>query len=521
MNYFFKKQNLVIGLCLTVLYIPVAVYSQNKASLTGEKKKEAPEQRNIIAGTVEILELTFQPGGVDIGDPKILKVQPIPGSTKLYIFPQEKGSTNILIRDLNNNVAKIINYNVRTTDLSERVRQMRQLLDNVEGITITSVGEKIIIDGDLIVPKDLDRIINVANAFGGAKGGILNLVGLSRVSKRESARRIQDEINRNPWGVNITVRLANNTLFLEGTVSNGISKAKAEDIARTYVPEIISSQSVADGILQTVKKQAIRNLITITQRPPPPAPKMVRVTFHFVEIGKEYAKTALFKWAPTLSTDAGLNFGQSETGGIGASSGGTFSGTIRDLFPKLQSGKNGGYSRVLHSAVAIGISGSLISLDRQDSVPYISGVQDGVPITSLINIGLSISLKPTVKGKDMLELKDTEFNFSAPSGASGAGAPRTTRTSLKNSILIRSGDSAVLGGLISNNMAIDVDKDPGGSGGGGNPILTLLRSRAFRTNKTQFLVFLTPKIIQDAAKGTADIKRKIIGSKRRSKRRYR
>jgi hypothetical protein len=37
-------------------------------------------------------------------------------------------------------------------------------------------------------------------------------------------------------------------------------------------------------------------------------------------------------------------------------------------------------------------------------------------------------------------------------------------------------------------------------------------------NKTQFVVFITPKIIKDAAEGTADIKAKILNNSQKRRR---
>lgn len=485
--------------------------------------EEEIEIREKVAGSVDLIEFDFQPGTIDRGDPKLLDVQPVPGTTQYRVFPLKQGSTNLIVRDLKNKVRKQIKYVITTTDLSLKVEQMRGLLDTIEGITVSSVGDKIVIDGELVVPRDLDRIMNVADAFGGSKGGVVNLVQLSKVSQKVIAQRIEQEIRKLPSGQNITVRLANDTFFLEGVVDSSADRTRAEDVAKTYVPEVLASRSIQDGVLREVKKQAIRNMIVVNEPPPPPPPKMVRVTFHFVEISKEYLKNAFFKWAPSLSTGAGIVFGQSSTGGVGSTSNGSFSGTLSNLIPRLQKGTNGGYARVLFSTVAIGLENTNISINRSDEIPFIQQVVNGVPVTANANVGVQISVTPSIKGSDQIELTRTEFSFGALSGAGAGGAPRTTNTSLINTVNVRSGDSAVLGGLISNNMAIDVDKDPDGEAQGqstASPVFTLLRSRAFRANKTQFLVFVTPQIIEDAAEGTADIKKKIIGNKTRRKRFY-
>lgn len=516
------RRNKAGFLAALLLLLPPVTYAQSAPSSAGNTVE--PEMREVVAGTVDLIDFDFFPSKVDVGDSKLLSFNQVEGTNQLKIFPLKAGTTNLIIRDARQKIRKNIKYVITATDLSLKVEQMRSLLDTVEGISITSVGDKIVIDGDLVVPKDLDRVINVTEAFGGAKGGIVNLVQLSRVSQRVIAQKIEREIRTLPSAQNVSVRVANDTFFLEGVVDDAADRQRAEEVARTFVPEILTSRSVADGILREVKKQAIRNMILVADRPPDPPPKMIRVTFHFVEISKEYLKNVFFKWAPGLSTGAGIAFGQSQTGGIGATSNGTFSGTLSNLIPRLQKGTNGGYARVLFSTVAIGKDRTNISIDRTDNVPFISQVVNGVPVTAVQPVGIQISVNPEIVGNEQIELRKTEFNFGALAGGAGAGgAPRTTNTSLINTVTVRSGDSAVLGGLVSNNMALDVDKDPEGGGDGQNtasPIFTLLRSKAFRSSKTQFLVFVTPQIIEDAAEGTADIKKKIIGNKVRRKRYY-
>ena len=498
--------------------------SKGSSSSSGRSRVVKEERIEVVAGTVITLSLKFIPSKADVGDTKLLKLEKSRnGSKELKVFPLKPGITNVAIRDLKGKIRKKIKYQITSTDLSFKVAQISELLYNIEGIEIYSVGEKIIIDGELVVPRDLDRIISVTEAFGGGKkANIVNLVQLSKISQHEIAKRIQAEINRQAGGQNVTVRLANDTFFLEGTVDSSADKDRAQTIAETYVPEILSSRAIDEkGVLKQVKRQAIQNLIVINAEVPPPPPKMVRTTFHFMEVTKNYAKAVLLKWAPSLTSDAGINFGTTDTGEVGANSGGGFTGTINNLIPRLQAGTNGGYARELFSTVSIALDGTPQTVERTESVPFISSVAGGVPVLSKeTTAALKISFTPNIQDGDVIQLSDLEFSFNAPTGA-GPGGIGTVVSRILSTINVRSGESAVIGGVISNTMAIDIDKDPTAPPEGSSPIFTLLRSRAFVNNKTQFLVFVTPLIISSASKGTADIKRKVIGSRKRKRRQYR
>lgn len=487
-----------------------------------QQKLPTEEKREVTAGSVDILDLNFAPGSADIGDKRLLSIKETQGVNQLQVRPQKPGSTTVLIRGKKGEIKKNIKYIITSTQLSKTVEYIRSLLENIEGITINSLGENIVIDGELVVPKDLDRILNVLRAYSSRKGPkIINLLTISKVSQRAMAKRIQDEINRKPGGANVTVRLANDTFFLEGTVDASADRTRAQQIAETYIPEILGSVSVSRNILSQIKRPALRNLISIRSQPQPKK-KMVRVTFHFVEMSKEYSKSIFFKWSPLISSGAGLILGSNDSGSVGAdaAAGSTLSGTITNLLPKLQRGTNGGYARVLFSTVGIGLEGTTISISRKEDIPHIESVAGGVPVIGYSQSGISVAVSPSIVEKDTVQLSGIEFSFGVPSGAGAGDQPRITNTSMKNNILLKSGESAVLGGLISNNMSLGVDKDPE-QAVPGNPLFTLLRSRAFSNNKTQFIVFITPQIIESSSKGTEDIKRKIIGNTKKRKRVYR
>lgn len=475
------------------------------------------DARTVAVGTIDPLDFDYNVGDAVVGNQSIVKAEKV-SNRSIRIVPLKKGTTSVDIYNEQNRRTRRLIYNVINNDLSQKVLAIRKLLGDIEGISIESVDEKIVIDGDLVVPRDLDRIVQVTSAY----PEVLNLVTLSRVSREALARRMQKEINDDPGGVNVTVRIINDTFFLLGKVDNSNDRERAETLAQTYIPDLLKG-AAGDMLTPGAKKFSIRNLIVVEESPAPPPPKMVRITYHFVEIGKEFLKSSFFKWNPLLSDQSGLQIGESTTGGAAAA--GTFSGLISNLLPKLQSGANGGFSRVLFSTVSVGEDMAQQEVIRNDTLPYISAVVNGVPVPDNVQAQMSVKVKPTIVGEDQVKLEST-FGFTAFSGAGAGGKPRTTGTNMVNTIRVKSGESAVLGGLISSQNSKDIDRDPesGGSTGGGNaptgsPLFTLLRSKAFRNQKTQFVVFVTPKIIEDAAQGTADIKTKILNNSQKKRRR--
>ena len=71
--------------------------------------------------------------------------------------------------------------------------------------------------------------------------------------------------------------------------------------------------------------------------------------------------------------------------------------------------------------------------------------------------------------------------------------------------MVRSGQSAAVGGLISSTTNTGYNKIPKGIK---NPIISLYASKEFSKNQSQFVVFITPIIKSSASQGADRIKRK-------------
>lgn len=139
---------------------------------------------------------------------------------------------------------------------------------------------------------------------------------------------------------------------------------------------------------------------------------------------------------------------------------------------------------------------------------------------SQVKVGLETTILPRLVGQTEDVEMAIDFNFSTPSAA-GACTGGINSNKMSTLVIVRSGESAAIGGVISSEMGTDFNKDPGGtvssssSGAQANPLFNLLRSKSFRKNKSQFVVFLTPQLIDSASQDTEDIKRKFRLKRRR------
>ena len=81
-------------------------------------------------------------------------------------------------------------------------------------------------------------------------------------------------------------------------------------------------------------------------------------------------------------------------------------------------------------------------------------------------------------------------------------------------MVIKSKESAAIGGMVINKSATDYDRTPPfdaplfNEEEGNLPLFSFLRSKSFINSKSQFVIFVTPETIDSASEGTSEIKRK-------------
>ena len=115
---------------------------------------------------------------------------------------------------------------------------------------------------------------------------------------------------------------------------------------------------------------------------------------------------------------------------------------------------------------------------------------------SYINTGITLNLTPTINSNGTLTL-DTQITLSEAQAnkTSSIDSPLIINRQLSTSLVMHSGDTVMLGGLISHNKS---------KGAGGVPILrdipylgTLFKSKSYSRIKTELIILIKPKIIKN------------------------
>ncbi len=411
--------------------------------------------------------------------------------------PIAQGATNFTLRD--DKGKKIIEYviTVRKSNLNKVASEIKNLLGDIEGIQIKIVNNKVVIDGEILLPRDMNRIYSVTAQFSDVASSI---VTMSPLAQKKIAEMIEKDVG-NP---EVHCRAVNEKFILEGVAANEAEKQKAEIIAKTYVPDVIVEAAESAGLLKKRKIDSVINLLTIKAAPEAQPGKIIKIIVHYVELQKDYTRGFRFQWTPTLKEDSGVQFssgGQSNGGVVGA-----ITGTINDLLPKLNFAKAHGHARVLQSSSIIVQDGNPGVMKSVTRIPYTVQNQYGQLSTNFEEAGIDTNITPNIISakSDSISLTIT-FSLKSLIGQTEKG-PLVSNKTIQTKVTVRSAQSAAIGGLVSNDSSMAYNRLPRGASE--NPIISLYASKQFQRNQSQFVVFITPVIMNSASEGSDDVKKK-------------
>lgn len=482
-------------------------------STPGHGQEGVPEKNiDVVLGIDKIQKLDFAPSTkIQVGNESILSYQLIPQKREIILKGVKAGKTSMIIRNTVGDIKARYLVRITADSQSKTIAEIKEFLGDIEGLEINIKGGKVVVEGQLVVPSDIGRISIILDRY----PDVIRLIELSPQSQRVIASKMQEEIQKNGMK-NVTVRIVNRVFWLEGVVGSNGQKVLALKIAEGYLPDRIADLSSKAQEIQKVKKRAIQSFISVNakQKPAPP-PKIIKVISQFVELTKDYAKLFGFKWEPLLSGSGGfINFGKTDAGDVTTQSEGTLSGTISNLFPKLQSAKNAGHARVMQSGMILVKNRTKGKISKNTSVPFSLGSGEFTR-SETASTGLSIDITPTIIGGERIEMAvGIGVNISA--GSTAAGAPVTINNNVSTTVIVKSKESAVIGGVVFNESNTAYDKDPGvnanlssvASGTATTPLFSFIRSKTFRSAKSQFVVFLTPSIVESTSAGVNKVRQK-------------
>ena len=486
---------------MTLLFLFSLLVSPSYAQ---KKDKIDERQIEVILGIDKIIQFDFTASPrVQVGNRTIIAYEIFPRKKEITFKGLKPGRTSITIRNPTGDVRAKYLLNVTANDQSDLIQKLKEFLGHIEGLEIGVKGDTVYLGGKLVVPSDMGLVNLVLKKF----PDVMEMVELSPQSQVLVGKKMMEEIHKAGFK-DVTIRVVNGSYWLEGVVSSVSDRKRVTAIAKAYLPANLASLAEREQAVQKAgQKSIIQNFIVVNKKKKKTkVPKMIKITAQLIELSKDYSRIFGFQWKPLLANNgAAIQFGKTAADGLVTKSQGTIAGTISNLFPKLASAKNAGQARVVQSGVMIVVEGVGGKIAKKSITKVAVGSGEFTKSTDLtsgfeLNISNGIKILPNEKVDLPLGL--------GVSSVTGENQNETNNISTR--VIVKSKDSAVVGGLVVNKSTTSYDKNPptGGDQGTGQPLFSFLRSKAFSKSKTQFVVFVTPEIVENASTGAREILRK-------------
>ena len=457
----------------------------------------------LVINNPKIKTTSYGIGNITVGDPNIVNFKADRKKQRITLFPKTPGTTSLIIFDQKGQQKDVMTLVVYSTDPERLLTDVQQLLVDVEGISVKRVGQKIIIDGSVLLPSELNRIQKVAENT----NLIVNLVTINPDTEKLLSKRIEKEIGMDE----VNVRAVKGKILLEGEVYSQEAKSKAEKIALLY----------ADHIINTLEVRTVTN--------PPIKTEIIQVTAHFVEVAKNFSRNFNLRWNPIPQVGVNASYRINPVSGSDSFTG-AITGTASDLLPKLNYFKALGVARVLENPT--------VSVKSADTATIESGTRVGFPIVQpngavsleFQNIGTLLKITPYAKGSEIdMQIQVKVSSLGSPDVTGGVAI---SQNSIDTTQVVRSGESVVIGGLIRNSFRQSLDRPPSSDSGSSSStsgtisssttpsastdqyvdpfplgsLFTLFKSSDISRQRSQFMIFITPSILKLSKDANKELK---------------
>lgn len=392
-----------------------------------------------------------------------------------------------------------LRYDIRDGVIEKQMREIQALLGDIEGVEYKIVNGKILLDGYVLLSRDLIRIANVIKQFPDAK----SITTLSPIARKKIAEYIARDVN-NP---EVSITAVGDLIKLEGVVNSKEEHNRIKTIVGLYMPDLVTdvAPDTLDGVKITGRKSGgdidkyIIDLITEKkdEEKTEPPPKMIQVVVHFVQFIESYGKSFLFKFEPSFAA--------------GTTSAGTMNDTfnlISRLAPKLQWAKSHGYARVLDTA-------SILTQDKKDgryenkiTIPIANASAPAAaangaaaapaPPTEL-RATVGVNVRPTIKSE-----RSGLIELPLSVSVDDVDSQKVTTNSVTTTISVRDRQSAAFAGIIKKKGVNEF----GGTPGVADAIVSFNSKKKYDKTSSNFVVFVTPIIKSSASAGVDQVKKK-------------
>jgi Flp pilus assembly secretin CpaC len=346
-------------------------------------------------------------------------------------------------------------------DVGGMIEEIKELIGKVDGLDIRQVGTKVLLEGDIFTSRDYERIKKVAAAYPSV------VFDQTHFDQSAIYKYIAEAIRREIGYDGVTVKMNDDTVYLEGEVISEAEKARAE--------------LVASG-----KKFPVKNFLTVAE-------VSIETDVVFLDVSSEGSK----EFGQNLLSNLGVSSqGQASGSGIGKPSFGWGVGANVNFKLNAALGNAKNLNKVQQFVTA-----------KNGAEGYIqAGGEQGVAVTGnvggsleKVQYGVILKVKPTLQGRDRV-VSDITLELSVPT-AQGPGSYTLAKSQTKTTVSCKIGESVVLSGMFQDITASSKNKTPLL---GDVPLLKLFFAQSSsRNTRKEVVMIMTPRILT-AGKSTAE-----------------
>ncbi|MBW2562536.1 MAG: pilus assembly protein N-terminal domain-containing protein [Deltaproteobacteria bacterium] len=419
----------------------------------------ARERLNLTLGEQKTIN-TPSISRIAVGNPGVADVKVLEKSNQVLVTAMGVGETNLIVWDAGDRERTIL-IRVSARDPWEVTRELKQLLKGIEGIDIKPVGMRVIIDGMVLREEDMKKILKISKFY----PQVMSLATLSPTVLDTNIELVNNELKNAGMSSAKAVRVGNRVI-LTGDVPDESAKKQAKVIADAFTKDALNFIKVGIALK-----------------------KMILMNVDFIEIDKGALTDVGIRWDNLMRFDGELNAASTFKGGNTKPLVGTY--TITGNYGlNINLLKNNQRSRILAQPKLLCRSG--------EKAEFLAGGEIALPIvtanTSSVEYkqyGLILNISPVIDNYDNISTTIEVENSNITDFVSGIPNFQTSR--VKTSITITNGQTIALSGLVSYAHSKSVDKLPGL---GSIPILgELFKSRNFRRDESELVIFVTPQVI--------------------------
>jgi len=392
---------------------------------------EAPARViNMSVGSGQLIRLARPMTGMFVADDKVADVQ-VKGPTGLYLFAKGPGQTSVYATDKSG--AVIWSSDVRVGNNLTGVGAMLKMAMPEADITATPVGGMVLLTGTVVAPRDVEEAQHLTEAFTGAGVQVVNRIHAATPQQVSLQVKIV-EVSRSV-ATDIGVNLANRD---HGSFIFGIGQG-------------------APGTIKT----------NVSGTDPVSGAGPGSTIFSFNNV------------AGTTLGFAGHALGM-------------------DILSTLQLAENDGLVTTLAEPTLTALSGETASFLAGGEIPVPQSEGLGAVSVVFKQYGVSLSFTPFVLANGTISMRvRPEVSQLSDAGSvklSGFTIPALTTRRAETTVVLGSGQSFVIGGLLQNNHNNSTSKAPFL---GDLPILgTLFRSNSFRKDESELVIVVTPYLVK-------------------------